>query len=105
MATDIRDEFSPLEHRAGSAGLRLRLSIQSNHSLGGFLLAAWWIPVGIAFFSGALIGNSRRRLVEQRVGGSILSPRVETFVGLAGIILTGIFQIAAALVGNLGTGS
>jgi hypothetical protein len=30
---------------------------------------------------------------------------VENFVGLAGIILTGIFQIAAALVGNLGTGS
>jgi hypothetical protein len=68
-------------------------------------MSSWWIPVGLAFFSGALLGNSRRRRVAQQDGGSILSPRVENFVGFAGIILTGFLQILAALVGNLSAGA
>jgi hypothetical protein len=66
-----------------------------------FLSSSWWIPVGIAFFSGALIGNARRRRVEAR--GSFLPVRVELLLGFAGIILNFAVQIFSILVnGNLG---
>jgi hypothetical protein len=69
-----------------------------------FSLSSWWIPVGIAFISSALIGNARRRRVTRQVGGAILSPTLQNSVGIAGIVLTGIFQIIAAYIGNVGTG-